>query len=85
MKIARRTQRLTLTQSKYVLICLTKKNKVLILARITTVPLPFQDYEFQILTYRALQDPIASPLKKPKMECASDNIIEEVGFMPEKT
>lgn len=67
------------------MICLTKKNKVLILARISTVPLPFQDYEFQILTYRALQDPIASPLKKPKMECASDNIIEEVRFMPEKT
>ncbi|GAA6233264.1 plectin-like [Lates japonicus] len=36
-----------------------------------------KDYEFQILTYRALQDPIASPLKKPKMECASDNIIQE--------
>lgn len=41
----------------------------------------FQDYEFQILTYRALQDPIASPLKKPKMECASDDIIQEVGFV----
>lgn len=40
----------------------------------------FQDYEFQILTYRALQDPIASPLKKPKMECASDDIIQEVAF-----
>lgn len=40
----------------------------------------FQDYEFQILTYRALQDPIASPLKKPKMECVSDDIIQEVGF-----
>uniref|UniRef100_A0AAX7TBK8 Plectin n=1 Tax=Astatotilapia calliptera TaxID=8154 RepID=A0AAX7TBK8_ASTCA len=36
-----------------------------------------KDYEFQILTYKALQDPIASPLKKPKMECASDNIIQE--------
>lgn len=40
----------------------------------------FQDYEFQILTYKALQDPIASPLKKPKMECASDDIIQEVGL-----
>lgn len=38
-----------------------------------------KDYEFQILTYKALQDPIASPLKKPKMECASDDIIQEVG------
>ncbi|XP_026155353.1 plectin a isoform X13 [Mastacembelus armatus] len=36
-----------------------------------------KDYEFQILTYKALQDPIASPLKKPKMECASDDIIQE--------
>ncbi|XP_044027507.1 plectin a isoform X6 [Siniperca chuatsi] len=36
-----------------------------------------KDYELQILTYKALQDPIASPLKKPKMECASDNIIQE--------
>ncbi|XP_069372539.1 plectin a isoform X32 [Paralichthys olivaceus] len=36
-----------------------------------------KDYEFQVLTYKALQDPIASPLKKPKMECASDNIIQE--------
>uniref|UniRef100_UPI0037E7B913 plectin a isoform X7 n=1 Tax=Semicossyphus pulcher TaxID=241346 RepID=UPI0037E7B913 len=36
-----------------------------------------KDYEFQLLTYKALQDPIASPLKKPKMECASDNIIQE--------
>ncbi|CAB1447264.1 unnamed protein product, partial [Pleuronectes platessa] len=36
-----------------------------------------KDYEFQVLTYKALQDPIASPLKKPKIECASDNIIQE--------
>ena len=39
----------------------------------------FQDYELQILTYKALQDPISSPLKKRKMESASDNIIQEVG------
>lgn len=39
-----------------------------------------KDYEFQILTYKALQDPIASPLKKPKMECASDNIIQQVSL-----
>ncbi|KAI4818180.1 hypothetical protein KUCAC02_011539, partial [Chaenocephalus aceratus] len=36
-----------------------------------------KDYELQILTYKALQDPMASPLKKPKMDCASDNIIQE--------
>ncbi|MED6276493.1 hypothetical protein CHARACLAT_003573 [Characodon lateralis] len=36
-----------------------------------------KDYEFLALTYRALQDPMASPLKKPRMECASDNIIQE--------
>ncbi|XP_047239989.1 plectin a isoform X2 [Girardinichthys multiradiatus] len=36
-----------------------------------------KDYELLVLTYRALQDPMASPLKKPRMECASDNIIQE--------
>ncbi|XP_060916496.1 plectin a isoform X13 [Labrus mixtus] len=36
-----------------------------------------KDYELQLLTYKALQDPIASPIKKPKMECASDDIIQE--------
>ncbi|XP_077404420.1 plectin a isoform X4 [Vanacampus margaritifer] len=36
-----------------------------------------KDYELQLLTYKALQDPPASPLKKPKMECASDDIIQE--------
>ncbi|XP_054619677.1 plectin a isoform X7 [Dunckerocampus dactyliophorus] len=36
-----------------------------------------KDYELQILTYKALQDPVASPFKKPKMECASDDIIQE--------
>lgn len=37
-----------------------------------------KDYELLVLTYRALQDPMASPLKKPRMECASDDIIQEV-------
>ncbi|XP_068615270.1 plectin-like [Brachionichthys hirsutus] len=36
-----------------------------------------KDYEVQLLTYKALRDPTASPLKKPKMECATDSIIEE--------
>ncbi|XP_061903122.1 plectin a isoform X2 [Entelurus aequoreus] len=36
-----------------------------------------KDYELQILTYRALRDPLASPLKKAKMECASDDVIQE--------
>ncbi|KAM9738579.1 plectin a isoform 4-T4 [Menidia menidia] len=36
-----------------------------------------KDYEVLILTYKALQDPAASPLKKPKVECASDDIIQE--------
>ncbi|KAF6730554.1 Plectin [Oryzias melastigma] len=36
-----------------------------------------KDYELLILTYKALQDPLASPLKKPKVECASDNVIQE--------
>ncbi|CAJ1082779.1 LOW QUALITY PROTEIN: plectin a [Xyrichtys novacula] len=36
-----------------------------------------KDYELQLLTYKALQDPVASPLKKPKLESASDDIIQE--------
>uniref|UniRef100_A0A3B3CIP1 Plectin a n=1 Tax=Oryzias melastigma TaxID=30732 RepID=A0A3B3CIP1_ORYME len=36
-----------------------------------------KDYELLILTYKALQDPLASPLKKPKVECASDSVIQE--------
>ncbi|KAM4550072.1 plectin a isoform 5-T6 [Fundulus diaphanus] len=36
-----------------------------------------KDYELLVLTYRALQDPTASPLKKPRMEVASDSIIQE--------
>lgn len=31
--------------------------------------------------YKALEDPTASPLKKPKIECASDDIIQEVAFV----
>ncbi|KAL7883790.1 hypothetical protein SRHO_G00014480 [Serrasalmus rhombeus] len=36
-----------------------------------------KDYELQLVTYKALVEPIASPLKKTKMESASDNIIQE--------
>ncbi|XP_054601412.1 plectin a isoform X9 [Nothobranchius furzeri] len=36
-----------------------------------------KDYELLILTYRALQDPTASPLKKPRVEVTSDHIIQE--------
>ncbi|XP_034017103.1 plectin a isoform X5 [Thalassophryne amazonica] len=36
-----------------------------------------KDCELQILTYKALQDPIVSPLKKARMESASDDIIQE--------
>ncbi|KAL0962606.1 hypothetical protein UPYG_G00342470 [Umbra pygmaea] len=36
-----------------------------------------KDYELQVVTYKALVEPMASPLKKAKMECASDNIIQE--------
>ncbi len=37
-----------------------------------------QDYELQLVTYKALAEPIASPLKKTKMESVSDDIIQEV-------
>ncbi|KAJ8000282.1 hypothetical protein DPEC_G00203220 [Dallia pectoralis] len=36
-----------------------------------------KDYELQVVTYKALVEPVASPLKKAKMECASHNIIQE--------
>ncbi|XP_062870905.1 plectin a isoform X9 [Trichomycterus rosablanca] len=36
-----------------------------------------KDYELQLVTYKALVEPIASPLKKIKMESASDSIIQE--------
>lgn len=80
LKIARKTQRLTSIQSRYVLVSLEQKRGHF-LAWITIIFFFFQDYELQILTYKALQDPITSPLKKPKMECASDDIIQEVGFI----
>lgn len=37
-----------------------------------------KDYELLVLTYRALQDPTSSPLKKPRMETSSDGVIQEV-------
>ena len=36
-----------------------------------------------MVTYKAMQDPIASPLKKTKMESASDDIIQEVSHRGE--
>lgn len=40
-----------------------------------------QDYELQLIAYKALIEPLASPLKKTKMESISDNIIQEVSVM----
>lgn len=37
-----------------------------------------QDYELQLVAYKAQVEPLTSPLKKTKMESASDNIIQEV-------
>ncbi|XP_059195504.1 plectin-like [Centropristis striata] len=36
-----------------------------------------KDYELQLVAYKAHVDPLASPLKKTKMDSASDNIIQE--------
>ncbi|TRY88248.1 hypothetical protein DNTS_022632, partial [Danionella cerebrum] len=36
-----------------------------------------KDYELQLVTYKALVEPIASPVKKAKMESASDDILQE--------
>lgn len=38
----------------------------------------YQDYELQLVAYKAQVEPLLSPLKKTKMESASDNIIQEV-------
>lgn len=40
-----------------------------------------QDYELQLVAYKAHVDPLASPLKKSKLDSASDNIIQEVCFL----
>lgn len=42
------------------------------------VSLSPQDYELQLIAYKAQVEPLASPLKKTKMDSASDNIIQEV-------
>lgn len=39
-----------------------------------------QDYELQLVAYKAQVEPLASPLKKTKLDSASDNIIQEVCF-----
>ncbi|XP_014911188.1 plectin isoform X19 [Poecilia latipinna] len=36
-----------------------------------------KDYELQLVAYRAQVEPLASPLKKAKLDSASDNIIQE--------
>ncbi|KTF71582.1 hypothetical protein cypCar_00050087, partial [Cyprinus carpio] len=36
-----------------------------------------KDYELQLVAYKAQAEPLTSSLKKPKMESASDNIIQE--------
>ncbi|XP_048849517.1 plectin-like isoform X7 [Brienomyrus brachyistius] len=36
-----------------------------------------KDYELQLIAYKALIEPLASPMKKTKMESISDNIIQE--------
>uniref|UniRef100_A0A671N497 Plectin-like n=1 Tax=Sinocyclocheilus anshuiensis TaxID=1608454 RepID=A0A671N497_9TELE len=36
-----------------------------------------KDYELQLVMYKALVEPVASPLKKTKLESASDDIIQE--------
>ncbi|KAM6458459.1 plectin isoform 21-T22 [Liasis olivaceus] len=36
-----------------------------------------KDYELQLVTYKAQVEPVASPVKKPKVQSASDSIIQE--------
>lgn len=37
-----------------------------------------QDYELQLVSFKAQVEPMASPAKKPKVQSASDSIIQEV-------
>lgn len=37
-----------------------------------------QDYELQLVSFKAQVEPVASPAKKPKVQSASDSIIQEV-------
>ncbi|XP_010218287.1 PREDICTED: plectin, partial [Tinamus guttatus] len=39
-----------------------------------------KDYELQLVTFKAQVEPVASPAKKPKVQSASDSIIQEVGL-----
>ena len=87
-KIARNMLKPTLMQSRYGIIMLLLSFSSMEqhhappmlswVAVFILLGLPSQDYELQVVTYKALQDPIASPLKKTKMESASDDIIQEV-------
>ncbi|XP_042319568.1 plectin isoform X4 [Sceloporus undulatus] len=36
-----------------------------------------KDYELQLVTYKAQVEPVASPAKKPKVQSASDSVIQE--------
>ncbi|XP_075703768.1 plectin isoform X4 [Rhinoderma darwinii] len=36
-----------------------------------------KDFELQLVTYKAQVEPVASPVKKPKVQSTSDNIIQE--------
>lgn len=37
-----------------------------------------QDYELQLVTYKAQLEPVASPAKKPKVQSGSESVIQEV-------
>lgn len=37
-----------------------------------------QDYELQLITYKAQLEPVASPAKKPKVQSGSESVIQEV-------
>lgn len=39
-----------------------------------------QDYELQLITYKAQLEPVASPAKKPKVQSGSESVIQEVGW-----
>ena len=47
-------------------------------AELAGIGVSLQDYELQLVTYKAQLEPVASPAKKPKVQSGSESVIQEV-------
>lgn len=47
-------------------------------AELAAIGVSLQDYELQLVTYKAQLEPVASPAKKPKVQSGSESVIQEV-------